>query len=107
MCYALSCLPVPFFDLFGSGKSGLVWGLHMATREGKTRITITLGDAVLEKLDAYCEMSGLSRSAVIGDIVGTNLGVMEKMTKSVTDDLAEALGALMRASAASGNGGSE
>lgn len=79
----------------------------MPVKDGKTRITITLGDAVLEKLDAYCEMSGLSRSAVIGDIVGTNLGVMEKMTKSVTDNLAEALGALMRASAASDKEGSE
>lgn len=79
----------------------------MPVKDGKTRITITLGNAVLEKLDAYCEMSGLSRSAVIGDIVGTNLGVMEKMTKSVTDDLAEALGALVCASAVSGKEGSE
>lgn len=63
----------------------------MATREGRTRITITLGDAVLEKLDAYCEQSGLSRSAVIGDIVGTNLGVMEKLTSSVSEELVSAL----------------
>ena len=63
----------------------------MATREGRTRITITLGDAVLEKLDAYCEQSGLSRSAVIGNIVGTNLGVMEKLTSSVSEELVSAL----------------
>lgn len=63
----------------------------MATREGCTRITITLGNNVLEKLDAYCEQSGLSRSAVIGDIVGTNLGVMEKLTSSVSQELVSAL----------------
>lgn len=63
----------------------------MATREGKTRITITLGDGVLEKLDAYCEQSGLSRSAVIGDIVGSQLGAFEKITQSVSEELVSAL----------------
>lgn len=63
----------------------------MATGSGKTRITITLGDAVLEKLDAYCEQSGLSRSAVIGDIVGTNLGAMERMQDGLVKELVGAL----------------
>lgn len=63
----------------------------MAVSDKKTRITITLGNSVLEKLDAYCETSGLSRSAAIGDIVGTNLGVMDKMSESLVSALTSAL----------------
>lgn len=44
---------------------------------GKGRITITLGDKVLEKLDEYCEMTGLTKSAAIGSIVASKL-VLEK-----------------------------
>ena len=37
----------------------------MSTAEGKTRITITLGDGVLAMLDEDCARSGVSRSAAI------------------------------------------
>lgn len=38
----------------------------MSTAEGKTRITVTLGNGVLSMLDEACARSGLSRSAEIG-----------------------------------------
>lgn len=63
----------------------------MATKSGKKRIAITISSKVLEKLDSYCEQSGLSRSAVISDIVGTNLGVYERMTSTFERELANAL----------------
>lgn len=63
----------------------------MATKTGRTRIAITISNNVLEKLDKYCEQSGLSRSAVISDIVGTNLGVYERVTSTFERELANAL----------------
>lgn len=61
----------------------------MAVGTGRTRISITLGNAVLEKLDQYCAQSGLTRSAVIGDLVGTNLGVFERITSAFEKELAK------------------
>lgn len=49
----------------------------MAVAKGKGRITITLGDKVLEKLDEYCEMTGLTKSAAVGSIVASAL-VLER-----------------------------
>lgn len=45
--------------------------------EGKSRITVTLGNRVIEKLDEYCEMTGLTRSAAVGSIVAGAL-VLER-----------------------------
>ena len=60
-------------------------------KENKTRITISMSKNVLEKLDNYCEMSGLSRSAVITDIVGTELGVFSKFMDAFPKALIDAL----------------
>ena len=63
----------------------------MAISNGKSRITITVADSVLEKLDDYCDKTGLSRSAVITDIVGSNLGAFESFNKAFAKELVGAL----------------
>ena len=47
--------------------------------ENKTRITITVGRGVLEKLDGYCEETGLTRSAAIGSIVAEHLSGRDRV----------------------------
>lgn len=76
----------------------------MAVSDGKSRITVTIADSVLEKLDDYCKQTGLSRSAVITDIVGTNLGAFESFQKMFAKEL---VGALSSAVATGGNSSSE
>lgn len=49
----------------------------MAVPKGKGRITVTLGEKVLEKLDEYCDVTGLTKSAAVGSIVAQAL-VLEK-----------------------------
>lgn len=46
-----------------------LWGDWVSVAEGKTRITVTLGNGVLAMLDDACARSGLSRSAEISRIV--------------------------------------
>jgi metal-responsive CopG/Arc/MetJ family transcriptional regulator len=45
----------------------------MAIAEDKARIAITLGKGVLERLDAYCKRSGMSRSQYISYAVAHQL----------------------------------
>lgn len=35
----------------------------MAVADGKTRVMLTIGDALLAKVDRYCEEYGMSRSS--------------------------------------------
>lgn len=49
----------------------------VSVAEGKTRITVTLGNGVLAMLDDACARSGLSRSAEISRIVQDALDMRE------------------------------
>ena len=55
----------------------------MAIADNKARITITLGRGVLERLDAYCERSGMSRSAYISYCVAYQLDAQNQITDGV------------------------
>lgn len=45
----------------------------MAISEEKTRVTITLGNALLEKIDEYCANTSQTRSGYITSVVGRDL----------------------------------
>lgn len=45
----------------------------MAIAKDKSRIAITLGTGVLERLDAYCKRTGMSRSQYISYVVAHQL----------------------------------
>ena len=45
----------------------------MAVAKNKTRIQVTFGDEVLEKLDAFCNQTGMNRSSYITYIIAMSL----------------------------------
>lgn len=51
----------------------------MSTAEGKKRIQVTLSDTLIDRLDAYCVRTGISRSAYIAYTVGSTLDSVEAM----------------------------
>lgn len=57
----------------------------MAVADSKTRVAITIDRAVLDRLDAYCKRSGMSRSQYISYCVAHQLEVEERMTNGVID----------------------
>lgn len=64
--------------------------------ENKTRITITIGKEVLEKLENYCIRLGITKSAYISYIVATTLDTQEQLMQGVTHGM---VGAATTASA--------
>lgn len=65
----------------------------MAIADNKARITITLGKGVLDRLDAYCERSGMSRSQYISYCVAHQLDTenqaMDTVMGAVSDYFAK------------------
>lgn len=57
----------------------------MAVADSKTRIAITIDKGVLDRLDAYCKRSGMSRSQYISYCVAHQLEVEDRMTNGVMD----------------------
>lgn len=57
----------------------------MAIADSKSRVAITIDKGVLERLDAYCERSGMSRSQYISYCVAHQLEVEDRMTSGVMD----------------------
>lgn len=66
----------------------------MAVAENKTRVAITIDRNVLERLDAYCARSGMSRSQYISYCVAHQLEVEERMTSGVMDMARELLASM-------------
>lgn len=58
--------------------------------ENKTRITITIGKEVLEKLEKYCIRLGITKSAYIAYIVATTLDTQEQLMQGVTSGMVDA-----------------
>ena len=69
----------------------------MAVPEDKTRIAITLGKALLARLDAYCDRTGMTRSGYIAYALAHQLDAETQVTDSVND----AIGKLFQQLAAS------
>lgn len=57
----------------------------MAVADTKTRIAITIDKAVLDRLDAYCKSSGMSRSQYISYCVAHQLEAEDRMTNGVLE----------------------
>lgn len=51
----------------------------MSTSSGKRRIQVTFSETLIERLDAYCAKTGMSRSAFITYVVGANLAQLESL----------------------------
>lgn len=66
----------------------------MAVADSKTRIAITIDKAVLDRLDAYCKRSGMSRSQYISYCVAHQLEVEDRMTNGVMDMARELLASM-------------
>lgn len=62
----------------------------MAIAEGKKRVQVTFGDEVLEKLDAFCKETGMTRSSYITYIVATSLQQYEKLSNAAADGIKQA-----------------
>lgn len=63
----------------------------MAIADTKTRVAITIDKGVLERLDEYCQRSGMSRSQYISYCVAHQLEVEERLTNGVMDMARELL----------------
>lgn len=63
----------------------------MAIADSKSRIAITLDKGVLERLDAYCKRSGMSRSQYISYCVAHQLEVEDRMANGMIDVARELL----------------
>lgn len=63
----------------------------MAIADTKSRVAITIDKGVLERLDAYCKRSGMSRSQYISYCVAHQLEVEDRMTSGVMDVARELL----------------
>lgn len=61
----------------------------MAIAEDKARIAITLGRGVLERLDAYCKRSGMSRSQYISYAVAHQLDAETQVVGYVNDAIGQ------------------
>lgn len=63
----------------------------MAVAEDKTRVMVTLGNDVLERLEAYCKRLGISKSAYISYTVATALDTQEQLVSGVTAGMVGAI----------------
>ena len=72
----------------------------MTIAEGKSRVTITLGNELLGKLDDYLRTTGMSRSSYISYVVATQLYQQERLTDGVTDKINALLKELMESDSA-------
>lgn len=59
----------------------------MAVKEGKTRVQVTFGDEVLNKLDAFCKKTGMNRSSYITYIVATSLDQYENLSNAAAEGI--------------------
>ena len=66
----------------------------MAIADSKSRVAITIDKGVLERLDAYCARSGMSRSQYISYCVAHQLEVEDRMTSGVMDMAREMLASM-------------
>lgn len=66
----------------------------MAIADSKSRVAITIDKGVLERLDAYCARSGMSRSQYISYCVAHQLEVEDRMTSGVMDMARELLASM-------------
>ena len=58
-------------------------GVEMAISSDKTRISVTIGNDLLENLDAYCKRTGLTRSAYISYVVASSLDASSQLVSRV------------------------
>jgi len=63
----------------------------MAIAESKTRVAITIDNGVLERLDAYCKRSGMSRSQYISYCVAHQLDVETQAMSNLTGVMRDVL----------------
>lgn len=75
----------------------------LSTAEGKKRIQVTFSEALIERLDAYCERTGMSRSAYITYAVASTLDSYEALQHTTVKALAEQAAALFAVSDAEPN----
>lgn len=66
----------------------------MAISEDKTRVTITLGNALLEKIDEYCANTSQTRSGYIASVVGRDLYTQSQTMGQVSAAIQQMLGQL-------------
>lgn len=66
----------------------------MAIADTKSRVAITIDKGVLERLDEYCQRSGMSRSQYISYCVAHQLEVEERLTSGVMDMARELLASM-------------
>lgn len=66
----------------------------MAISEDKSRVTITLSNGLLEKLDSYCDATGQTRSGYIASVVGRDLYVVNRTMGGLSDAIQGAFGQL-------------
>lgn len=68
----------------------------MAIGAEKSRITVTMGNDLLDALDEYCKRTGISKSAYISYVVAASLDTSNQLISRVAsiaeDTLADALG---------------
>lgn len=66
----------------------------MAIADTKARVAITIDKRVLDRLDAYCERAGMSRSQYISYCVAHTLDLEEQALRGTMDVLRDALAAM-------------
>lgn len=56
----------------------------MAVKEGRKRIQITLSEKTLEKLDEFCEESGMAKNAFLEYIIASALNETIQMRERIS-----------------------
>ena len=57
--------------------------------ETKKRVQITFGKDLLKRMDAFCARTGMTRSAYVAYVVGTNLDQYEALTDAAASGVKE------------------
>lgn len=58
--------------------------------DGKKRVQITFSEAVLDRLDAFCEETGMTRSTYISYIVATSLDQYRNLSQVAEEAIRKA-----------------
>lgn len=62
----------------------------MAVGIGKTRVQVTFGNDVLDRLDKFCKETGMTRSSYITYITATSLQQYDNLSRAAADGVKQA-----------------
>lgn len=71
--------------------------------KGKTRVQITFSEKLLDRMDEYCERTGINRSAFVSTCIAERLDSHERVLDITSGVLQQAIESLQQASTTGGD----